>query len=576
MRCRLFSTLFLSISLSATSILTGCDQSAQKIAEPNTTIYYNADIVTVDDRTPSANALAVLGDTVLAVGTLDQVEGIVGSGAHMRDMQGKTMVPGFIDAHGHFSYRSALMDMANLQPEPAGPVASIADIQNILTNYMETKPNATWLVGWGYDDSLLAEKRHPTRADLDAVSREIPIFINHVSGHLAVCNSKCLELAGIDANTEPPSGGVIRKDSVSGAPTGVLEETASGLVQPLLPRPSAEAALARLATVQDYYAKYGVTTVQDGGLPMGLINMLREAAAQNLLFLDLVGFLGMQSDADLADGFAAERNYTNHFRVGGIKLVLDGSPQGKTAWLTQPYHIVPHGQSDDYVGYPIFEDVDVIRLITGAFERDIPVMAHANGDAAADQLINSVAAANSALGNGDRRTVMIHAQTARDDQIDQMKLQNIIPSYFVAHTFYWGDWHRDSVFGEARASRISPLRATLNRGVPFTTHNDTPVVPSDMLQLIWSAVTRTTRSNQILGPDQRISALEALKSVTLSAAYQMFEEDKKGSITAGKLADFVVLNENPLTVDPARIKDITILETIKDGNTVYAREPVAH
>lgn len=575
MNQRFFSTLFFCFGLCAACLLSACGEQTQKTATPGTTIYFNANIVTVDDALPSAAAMAVENGSIIAVGKLREVESIVGGGASLRDMHGKTIVPGFIDAHGHFSYTSALMEMANLQPEPAGPVKNMADIQRILTDHMAKTPDANWVVGWGYDDSLLEEKRHPTRADLDAISTDRPIFINHVSGHLSVCNSKCLELAGIDASTEPPAGGVIRKDAETGIPTGVLEETASSLVQPLLPRPTPEASFARLEAVQNYYAEYGVTTVQDGGLPMGLINMLRSAAEQNLLFLDLVGFLRLPGGAEFPENFAAEKDYKNHFRVGGIKLVLDGSPQGKTAWLTEPYHIAPHGQTDDYVGYPIFEDDDVTRLITGAFERNIPVMAHANGDAAADQLINSVNAANAALGNADRRTVMIHAQTARDDQIDQMKTGNIIPSYFVAHTFYWGDWHRDSVFGETRASRISPLRATLDRGVPFTTHNDTPVVPSDMLQLIWSGVNRITRSGQTLGPEQRISPLEALKSVTLNAAYQMFEEEKKGSITAGKIADFVVLNENPLTVEPEAIKNITILETVKGGKTVYLSEPVA-
>lgn len=550
-------------------LITACSENSTQTAYTNTTIYHNAQIITVNDEQPYANALAVREGQIIAVGTKEEVEAAAGKFASTKDMQGNTIIPGFIDAHGHFSYTGGLMDMANLQPEPAGPVGSMADIKRILTEHIKNNPDDTWILGWGYDDSLLTEQRHPTRHDLDAISTDLPIFINHVSGHLAVCNSKCLEIAGINQNTENPEGGVIRKDAVTGEPDGVLEETASALVRPSIPAPAPGAALARLGTLQSYYAKYGVTTVQDGGLSMNAIETLRTADKNGLLYLDVVGFLRLTSGATFDENFRSETDYQNRFRVGGIKLVLDGSPQGKTAWLTQPYHVVPHGQSEDYTGYPIFEDAEVERLIEQSFKRSIPVMAHANGDAAADQLIRVVTKVNNKLGNTDRRTVMIHAQTARDDQITQMKIHNIIPSYFVAHTFYWGDWHRDSVFGEERAMRISPLRSTIERGLPFTTHNDTPVVPSDMMQLMWSAVNRITRSGKTLGPDQRISPIDALKSVTLNAAYQMFEENQKGSIEVGKVADFVILSGNPLTVEAMKIKDIEILETVKAGETVY-------
>ena len=160
-------------------------------------------------------------------------------------------------------------------------------------------------------------------------------------------------------------------------------------------------------------------------------------------------------------------------------------------------------------------------------------------------------------------------QTVRDDQLDQMKALQIIPSYFASHTFFWGDWHRDSVLGPQRAKRISPLKSTLNRQMPYTLHNDAPVVPPDMLRLVWSAVNRVTRSAEVLGHQQRISVLDALKGVTLNAAYQNFEEQIKGSIEVGKLADLVILSANPLRVDPMQIKDIQVLETLKAGKSIY-------
>jgi predicted amidohydrolase YtcJ len=180
-----------------------------------------------------------------------------------------------------------------------------------------------------------------------------------------------------------------------------------------------------------------------------------------------------------------------------------------------------------------------------------------------------VASANDTLGFKDRRTVMIHAQTARDDQIESMKTQGVIPSYFVAHTFYWGDWHRDSVFGEERAMRISPLKSTLDAGVLFTIHNDAPIVPPDMMRLVWTAVNRQTRTGEILGKAERVAPMEALKAMTINAAYQAFEDDKKGSLEVGKLADLTILSDNPLTIAPIKIKDIRVLETFKEGELIF-------
>jgi len=199
------------------------------------------------------------------------------------------------------------------------------------------------------------------------------------------------------------------------------------------------------------------------------------------------------------------------------------------------------------------------------------VLAHANGDAAIDMMIDGVAAAQESGEIADHRSVVIHGQLMRADQLDRVKDLGIVPSYYAAHPYFWGDWHRLS-FGEERAAYISPLRATIDRGIPFTIHNDSPIVPPDIMRLIWIAVNRKTRSGYVLGPDQRVTVMEALNAVTLGAAYQYFEENEKGSITPGKRADLVILGVNPLTVEPDAIKDIPVLETIARGQTVYRRE----
>ena len=454
---------------------------------------------------------------------------------------------------------------------PVGAAENIPGLLDLLRAGREKSPHAAWLTGWGYDDSLLSEKRHPTREDLDQISAEYPIMLRHVSGHFMTCNSKCLEVAGINADTENPKGGVIRRLPGTSEPDGVLEEAAMMQVFATVPQPDAEQRLALLGPAQQYYASHGITTVQDGAVSKVEIELMRQAAALNLLYLDVVAFAYEQMPDTSMDDFPPSTDYQGQFRVGGVKLVLDGSPQGKTAFLTEAYLHPPHGQEEGYRGYPMLDDAEVDAYVSHAFAQNIPLIAHANGDAAADQLIAAVRAANAEHGAKDRRSVMIHAQTVREDQQDAMRDEGIIPSYFSAHTFYWGDWHRDSVFGVARASRISPLKTTVDRNMPFTTHNDTPIVPPDMMRLLWASVNRVTRSGQVLGEEQRITPLQALKSMTINGAYQYFEEQSKGSIEVGKLADLVILDKNPLKVKPMAIVDIQVLETIKEGVSVYRK-----
>jgi hypothetical protein len=535
---------------------------------PLTTIYVNGEIITVNDGQPTAEAVAVRAGRILAVGSRAEVEAVAGKNTKLRDLKGATLLPGFIDSHGHISFTNKLQLSANLASPPVGTAETISDVLDLLREHQQKQPEADWILGFSYDDSLLAENRHPTRDELDQVSNEIPIAITHVSGHLMSCNSKCLDLAGINADSQDPPGGIIRREAGSQEPDGVLEETAMYALMKVLPVPDVSAQVDLMAKTQRDYASYGITTAQEGAAMQESLDILAAAAEQGALFLDVMSFphtsLGMEGLKQ-----NAPTPYSNHYRIGGIKIILDGSPQGKTAWLTEPYYHPPQGKSSDYKGYPTFQDEEVQPFFDYAMGNDIPLLAHANGDAAADQMIRAVASASAKFGKKDRRPVMIHAQTAREDQIDRMIEEGIVPSYFVAHTFYWGDWHRDSVFGVERASRISPLRSSSDKGLHHTIHNDTPVVPADMMRLLWTAVNRVTRSGQVLGEAQRATVMEGIKAMTIEGAYQFFEEDSKGSIEVGKRADLVILEKNPLSVDPLDIKGIAVLETIKDGETVF-------
>ena len=266
-----------SLLFAFVALLTACDQPVepkQAVTSPllspqtepssaaaSVTLYVNADVVTVDDSNPSAQALAVRDGRILAVGSRQEVELVAGEGADIRDMQGKTIVPGLIDAHGHISLTAMSQGFANIQPPPAGPVASIAQLQQSLKDWDEAHPDMPWILGWGYDDSLLAEGRHPSRYDLDAVSTEKPVVLSHVSGHLMACNSKCLEMTGIDASSEDPPGGVYQRVEGSQTPNGVLEESAIYKVYAMLPRGSEEQRVFMLEQAQTYYARHGITTL---------------------------------------------------------------------------------------------------------------------------------------------------------------------------------------------------------------------------------------------------------------------------------------------------------------------------
>ena len=550
----------------------------RRAPEP-TAVFVNAEVLTMDERRPSAQAVAVRGGRILAVGDLDPVLAAAGRGARVVDLGGHTLIPGFVDGHGHFTQVANELDWVDLAPPPAGAIGSIDDMLTALRGRLGSlAAEHKYILGTGYDESILEERRHPTKEDLDRVSTDLPIWVVHVSRQMAVGNSMALDQAGIAAATPDPVGGVIVRRAGSREPTGLLQEAAWAHVRltffPAVPEHHHSDLLRRTG---QHYARLGITTAQDGATDVGSMKMLRRAAEDVSLPIDVLSYpLYQLADRLRADVEPFRSGYAGRVRVGGLKIVLDGSPQGKTAWLTEPYLVPPPGEPASYGGIPLFADGDVDRMVADCFARGVQVLAQANGDAAAEQMIEAIARAERRLrsqGQGrDRRPVMVHAQTVREDQLDRMLALGIIPSFFSTHCFYWGDWHVGSVLGRERAYRISPARSALRRGMRFSLHNDSPVVPPNILFLIWNAVTRLSRGGEVIGPDQRLTPAEALRAVTLDAAYQCFEDGAKGSIEVGKLADMVVLSDNPLRVAPEAIREIMVLATLKEGVPVHILE----
>lgn len=573
-RVGLFSKV-LSIALVGSILLQGCAApSGPGRGAPADLVFLGEHILTVDPETAGARAVAVRGETIVAVGSREEVEPWIGATTRVVELGDRALLPAFIDAHGHLGLVMQTLGLLNASSPPVGPMEDIEQIVAALRDRIaqEEIPAGELVLGYGYDDSLLAEGRHPDRDDLDRASLDHPIALLHVSGHLATANSRALALFGYDADTPDPPGGVIRRRPGSREPNGVLEETAAvAALTRAISGPSSPEEFARsLDRALAYHASFGLTTIQDGASTPQMVAALRAVASRRPLPLDVAAYVQvneMEDDADL-DAIGYGRGYENGFRVAGAKFVLDGSPQGRTAWLTRPYDEAPPGLPADYRAYPIVDPDRYKRNAARLIRAGIPILVHANGDAAIDLMIEGVGAVEG-IEDIDHRSVTIHAQLTREDQLDEMKRLGIIPSYFSAHPFFWGDWHRRS-FGDDRALRISPLRSTLDRGIPYTIHNDAPVVPPDIMRLIEITMTRKTRSGFVLGADQRVGFEEALRGVTLGAAYAYFEEDRKGSITPGKQADLVVLAVDPRNVAPEDISEIAILETLARGRSVFS------
>ncbi len=557
-------------------VAAGCGSGGPGRAASADTIYYGGRILTMNDAQPEVESVAIKDGKIFALGRRSEVEKLHnGRKTQVINLAGKALLPGFFDAHSHFSQVGLQAISANLLPPPDGPVKNISQLQSALREHLQTSPVVKKygiVIGFDYDDSQLVERRSPTRQELDAVSTELPVFIIHQSGHLGVYNTKALALAGISADIPNPSGGVIQREADGKTPNGVLEENAHfAALLKLLPKFTPEQGMELIQAAQEIYLANGFTTAQEGRADPSTLSLLPFAANAGKLKLDVVVYpdITMNADNPVLHGPLMSRSYTHGLRFGGVKLTLDGSPQGKTAWFTKPYFHPPAGQPDNYQGYPGMSDDQARKWIEEAYKNNWQLLVHANGDAAIDQFLHSVQIVSAKIPGNDRRTVLIHGQFLRANQVSQLKNLGVFPALYPMHTFYWGDWYRQSVVGPERAENISPTGWLYANDLKFTIHSDAPVTFPNSMRVLASAVNRTTRTGYVLGPSQRIDPLVALKAMTIWPAYQHFEGATKGSIEVGKIADLVILSDDPLTVRRTQLADIKVMETIKSGKSVY-------
>ncbi|HZM11204.1 MAG TPA: amidohydrolase family protein [Candidatus Limnocylindrales bacterium] len=537
-------------------------------------VIYCGDIITMDEKSPTAEAVAVKDGLILAVGTKADVLKAQGVGTQMIDLGSKTMLPGFIDGHSHFFQAAMIADYANVSAPPVGTAGSIAGIIAVLKDHVAKKPlkPGEWLIGYGYDGSAMSDGRDATRDDFDPYFPSNPMVLVHVSGHGCVLNSAGFKAVGIDASTPTPPGGVTVRKPGSNEPAGLLMENSMFPILLKLPKPSPQLLLEHLTIAQQMYASNGYTTVQDAPVEPKVMPLYQKAADEGRLFLDLNGYWESHAFLSSSKPGADYRSPTaNHYRLAGVKVIADGSPQGRTAFFSKPYLTGGPGGEKNWCGTPIVPPEHLNAVVKLAYEYDAQVLVHCNGDAAIDMLLDAHQAAGAPEG---RRTTVVHSQFVRRDQLDLYVKYGINPSFFTNHAFFWGDVHIENL-GQERAFFMSPMKTARWLGLHMTNHSDFLVTPLDPLFILWTAVNRTSRSGQIIGPDERISVLDGLKALTIDGAHQYFEESRKGSITAGKLADLVILSANPMKVAASTIKDIKAEETIKDGKSVFQRETPA-
>lgn len=536
-------------------------------------IFLNGRIVTMSPERPDASAFVVVGNQFRAVGLDSEIRQLTDKKTKVVDLKGMTVVPGFIETHCHLSLYAMTLLQADCKTPPN---QSIDDIKHRIAKMALSVASNKWIKGWGYDDTLIAEKRHLTFRDLDEAAPDHPVFISHTSGHLAYVNSKAMAIAGIDAHMPQPSGGEIDKDD-NGIPTGLLkEESALDLVMSHIPSYSVSELRDAFKKAMAYYHRFGITSAHDGAIgyfrhgPQVLEtyrHLQNEGKLNIRVYLTLIEDIYRELfKLGIGKGFGSEL-----LKIGSLKLFQDGSIQAYTAALNEPYYT-----RADFSGELLIDQEKLNRRVKTYNQEGLQIAIHANGDRAIESVLQAFETAEAHHPVRANRHMVVHSQLATAGQIQRMKKLGVIPNFFVNHVYYWGDRHESIFLGPDRAKRIDPLNTALEQGVTFCLHSDLPVTPVNPLFSIHCAVNRVTRNGKVLGSRERIPPYEGLKAYTTNAAFCSFEEHRKGVIAPGKLADFAVLSDNPLSVPPESIKDILVLMTYLGGNLVYANNGGSH
>ena len=496
-----------------------------------------------------------------------------GAATRIVDLGGKALLPGFLDAHSHYFSSLTVANQVNLYAPPAGPGKDPESIVAELVKYRDANkiPKGEVIQAYGYDENVMPNGRLLNRDDLDKALPDNPVLVGHVSMHGAVLNSAAMKKWNVSAKTKTPPGGVIVRKPGTNEPYGLIMETA------YLPDLRV-AAQADDRNRRSSGRRPGRSSTRSTASPPPTrvpptpteLDVMKRAAAGGATLIDVIAYPFITELEAVLKKYPKETwgKYENRLKIGGVKITIDGSPQGKTAFFTKPYLTGGPGGEKNWSGELTAPEPIVTKAVKVVYDLGVPLNLHANGDGAIDAFLRAhekVAADD--LGK-DRNVTMIHAQFARKDQLDKFVQYKIRPSFYTLHTYYFAEAHIANR-GKEQAMYISPMRDAIDKGLVPTNHTDFVVAPLDQMFMMWSAVNRVSRAGAVIGADQRVTPLEALKAQTINVAYQYGEQATKGSLEPGKLADLVILDGNPLKVEPMAIKDIKVVETIKEGKTIY-------
>ena len=496
------------------------------------TIFLGGHILTMNET--EAEAILVEDRRIAAIGESDKLRSLHPD-AEVRDLGGRTLMPGFVDAHGHFAaYAMSLLQLS---------LREARDMDTLL-GLVADRANSTADGGWvdarDYDPSKLSERRDPSLEELDSACPDRPLCLHHVSGHLGLFNSVAMEALGLESHRleEGPFISAIQR-----IPMGGPEEVYGALLE-----------------AQRRFAANGITTAQEALIKKEMVPLMKPLIGSSEFWLDVMGFVDAAGRDEVLSGLGmAPGERSGHLKIKGAKVLLDGSPQGGTAWMAEPYE-------DGHNGEATTDPQDLRRYLREAAAAGMQVAVHCNGDAACRALVEAAEEVASESGS-EHRVVMVHSQFLTPDLMDRMKAIGMEPSFFVSHTWYWGDLYVE-LFGKDRADRMSPCRTALEKGMRVTIHQDTPVLDPWPMDAVYCAVNRTTEGGDVRGESERIGIGDALRAVTVDAAGQN-GEDGIGRIASGCRADLIVLDRDPRACHPEDLRQVRVLETFKGGMSVY-------
>ncbi|MFQ5690344.1 MAG: amidohydrolase [Gemmatimonadota bacterium] len=526
-------------------------------------VLLNGRVYTVDAARPEAQAFAVAGGRFLAVGSDDEIRDLVRPGTEVIDAGGMTVTPGFIDAHSHPFY-AGVRHLKDVNVD----LRSIARIQSALRERAASTPPGQWVLGFMYDDTKLEDGRPLSRADLDQAVPDHPVQVEHRGGHTAVYNSLAFRLAGVTARTPDPEGGKFYRED--GELTGKVAERARAAFEKLIPSDTTREERARaMALISRLMTAAGLTSVQETGIGSDGLIAYQDAYASGDLRFRAYPFPsggGPLGAGELYEGLKAAGIRTgfgdDRLRIGAVKFVVDGSASERTMAMSTPYV----GRPDDF-GILTMTQEQVNEVVEDAHRHGFQIGIHANGDRAIDIVLNAYERAQSRWPRPDPRFRIEHCSLVNPDLLRRIKAIGAIPTPFYTYIHYHGNkWGE---YGPEKMRWMFAHRSFLDYGIPVAGASDYPPGPFEPLMAIQSLVTRRDMKGRVWGPNQRISVDEALRVCTLNGAHASFEEHLKGSITRGKLADFVILARDPHEEDPDRIKRIPVVRTVVGGETVH-------